>query len=411
MKALLNKGNIVCKLVPTVLKEDGEKNFFGLFYDGKTPVINYPEYYKFKASSDSFLDYRKEIMMILDSIKLGNKKSDKDELEDIFYKGDNGSSLINSYLWIIKDYLTNGFYYDTEKIYKPNSSGRINYPKTFKNMPLISKRNFVFKEIIHESKTSRNDILTDIYKYCLQLSIDRIGVFFGFVKEIKITKQIENHKEQCLAILKNKLANTFDDKKKCRITHMINIIGQEAKNIKGNNFVFGVTSYAPIFEAMVDRLLSNIKKEDKKEYNPSSIYNFNNSTSLKVSEIQPDTICLKDDSIFILDSKYYKADSWPQMSSITKQIIYGRYNKLKFNKKVFNIFVMPSNFEIEENKHFIYKGCVKYDIENLPIIEDYENIKLICIDFNYLINNYNKQNDTIRNNLIDEIADILNENI
>ena len=65
-------------------------------------------------------NYKRDLLLFLKSISLA-KTLEKEKLD----KGSNNLNSvwpINSYLWIIKDYLENGFYYNREKVYSNSYS-------------------------------------------------------------------------------------------------------------------------------------------------------------------------------------------------------------------------------------------------------------------------------------------------
>lgn len=75
-------------------------------------------------------NYKSDLLLFLKSISLiGNPDKEKlnkgsDDTKDFWP--------INSYLWMIQDYLENGFYYNREKIYTDSFSGKIEWKKNFK---------------------------------------------------------------------------------------------------------------------------------------------------------------------------------------------------------------------------------------------------------------------------------------
>ena len=118
-------------------------------------------------------NYKRDLLLFLKSISLiGNPDKEKlnkgsDDSEDFWP--------INSYLWMIQDYLENGFYYNREKIYTHSFSGKIEWKKTLKQMPIYSDGNIIYDKLVTSKMMASNDLIAQIYKLCLKQSVDKIG--------------------------------------------------------------------------------------------------------------------------------------------------------------------------------------------------------------------------------------------
>ena len=118
-------------------------------------------------------NYKRDLLLFLKSISLiGNPDKEKlnkgsDDTKDFWP--------INSYLWMIQDYLENGFYYNREKIYTNSFSGKIEWKKTLKQMPIYSNGNIIYDKLVTSKMMASNDLIAQIYKLCLKQSVDKIG--------------------------------------------------------------------------------------------------------------------------------------------------------------------------------------------------------------------------------------------
>lgn len=135
--------------------------------------------------------------------------------------------------------------------------------------------------------------------------------------------------------------------------------------------------------------------------------NKNNDIPINSSSLQSDTILVKDNNIFIIDSKYYKFgftgkdNDLPETSSIQKQIAYGSFIEYSINdksKNIYNAFVIPLN----KNDNPIHKCS-----ENILYIGyadslthgngySHEKIYAYLVDMRFIIetwNIYNHQED------------------
>ena len=68
----------------------------------------------------------------------------------------------------MKDFFSNGYYYPREKVYKNNAPGKIDWKKTLQHTPLLSRKGFVFTDMVTSSTVPSNSEITKIYKYCLE---------------------------------------------------------------------------------------------------------------------------------------------------------------------------------------------------------------------------------------------------
>ena len=350
--------------------------------------------------------FNKDIILFLKSLSL----SETMNTENI----KKGTNLIKniwpfeSYLWIIKDYIENGFYYSREKTYSTNH-GKIEWKKTIKRMPLYSNDNLIYDKLVTSKMSATNDIVAQIYKLCLKQSIDKIGWLYNYHIVIDV-HQIMSIKEMIYKV-KQELNNTFDDTKKLRFKHMIKILSNsEGQNMISNSYSYGIENYYFVYEKMIDSFFEGVKGEDKKKYNPNGYWQLKNSSPQKASSLRPDTILKNNNKTYIIDAKMYQygvthdINDLPNTQSMQKQITYGDYvfNVLK-DKEVRNAFILPYNKELSDfrndkdilyfnNYNFGYIGYAYVDWKDFKLKKDYDYIHTFIIDFNYLLENY-KQND------------------
>jgi hypothetical protein len=126
-----------------------------------------------------------------------------------------------------------------------------------------------------------------------------------------------------------------------------------------------------------------------------------NGDRYDTASLEPDTIMLCGDNVYILDAKYYKygvtGKAWdlPESTSINKQITYGEYvaNGEKFKKKhgnnmkVYNTFLMP--FDSLKSKYPNNPVMLKVGeaVSNWKDnSEDYQKIQGILVDVKTLMN-------------------------
>ena len=125
------------------------------------------------------------------------------------------------------------------------------------SQPIISEGNIIYPNIVVEVKNNVDNILVEIHKYCVKKSIDFIGWLFGLsAAHIESKPFNESIKKLYIATLQKELNKTFDDDKRLRLHHLLNVIvGLDARD-NNEEFVYGVDTYYYIFERMIDAILN-----------------------------------------------------------------------------------------------------------------------------------------------------------
>ena len=355
-------------------------------------------------------NYKRDLLLFLSSISLA-KTVEPEKIK----RGNKESQIwpFDSYLWMIKDYLENGFYYNREKVYSNSYSGKIEWKKTLRNLPIYSGGNIIYDKLVTSRMSASNDMIAQIYKLCLKQSINRIGWLYNYNLYVDVQQLVSV--TEMISIVRKELLNTFDDIKRIRFNHMLKIL----KNVDGDNVIsssstYGIENYYYVFETMVDMLFDGIK-DDKKKYNPNGYWKLNNQKEKVASSLRPDTILKRNDATYILDAKMYQygvthnTNDLPETQSIQKQITYGDfvYNNIG-DKNVRNAFILPYNKELKEFKND--EDVLKYNNGDLAYFgysrvdwreefKDYDYVYAYGIDFNYLLRNYKKVDADMINSL------------
>lgn len=394
-----------------------DDSFIGIKIKNNRIDFYYPETYNFDESSIE--KSREDVLAILQTIAIAKTHSDsRIKVESSF--SNNEAIPLLSYLWIIRDYLMNGFYVNREKVLKKNQRGRVDWKRTLNGQPIISKGNVVYSDLVVSVKNELDNIIVEIHKYCVKKSIDILGWLFGikssnFIETKPFYKELKN---VYIDTLRKELNQTFDDEKKIRLSHMLSIIEGLSEDQNGNELVYGVDSYAYIFERMINSIFGN---RDATKFNPSANWYMKSSDYDKPfasSDLRPDTILIQGNIAYVLDSKFYRygytADNrdLPETTSIQKQITYGDF--IKNNKmgdeiqKIRNAFILPYNKyenKLGLNGTLEYIGYSKTDYRKGA--EDHEIIHAFLIDLKYVIETWNKRNhgDDVTN-LVNQIENI-----
>lgn len=377
---------------------DGD-SFIGIKIRGNEIYFYYPQAYHFVDDEKCI---KRDIISILNTINIAKTKSV--DSTDIYTGRINETDFaLDSYLWVIKDYVNNGIYVNREKMYKYNQNGKVNWKRTLDGNPMVSKTgNVIYQDIIVDVKNQVDNIIVDIHKYCIKKSIDLIGWLFNlnskFIHPKHFNSQVKKH---YLIALKKEISHTFDDDKKIRLNHFLNIIQGLDDDIDEKDFVYGVDRYDYVYERMIDYIFGN---EDVTKFYPRGRWLLvkNNFTPINSSNLRPDTILSNGRDIYILDAKFYRfgvtgdEKHLPETSSIQKQILYGDYIKNKMPSEfdnVYNAFLIPFDMQNETfktNDILYYIGYSRTDANEAKL--PHEKIHTFLIDLKHVIECWNRSN-------------------
>lgn len=414
-----------------VTNENGN-SFVGIKIKNDVVDLYYPESFNIAEVSD-IKNFRNDALAIIKSINLAQtmSKADKSSIDEI---SNNKNFTLLSYMWLIRDYLNNGFYVNTEKNYSQNKKGKVNWKRTLDTQPIISNGNFIYDKIVVEAKNEIDDIITEAHRYCIYLSYKRIGWLFGLnERSIQIAKVNDAIINKYIKSVKSELKTTFEDLKRLRLNHMLKTLnGCDNESNLVKEYSYGVDSYFYVYERMIDSLFGNVA--DIKNYNPIGEWNLTRITQkFPSSNLRPDTIFIREkiDSntkqkvkiAYIIDSKYYRfgttfnPNDLPTTTSIQKQITYAE--ELINNhgvKNVWNAFILPFNKEsnkakkmlkVDECSNLEYLGFASSSWNNSEG-KDHNKIHTFLIDLKHVAMNYAYgSNDLLINKLVNDIADAI----
>ena len=281
-----------------------DDSFIGIKIKNNRIDFYYPETYNFDESSIE--NSRSDVLAILQTISIAKTHSDsRIKVESSF--SNNEAIPLLSYLWIIRDYLMNGFYVNREKVLKKNQRGKVDWKRTLNGQPIISNGNVVYADIVVSVKNDLDNIIVEIHKYCVKKSINILGWLFGikssnFVETKPFYKEL---KDIYTDTLSKELSKTFDDEKKERLKHMLSIVEGLSDDQNENELVYGVDSYAYIFERMINSIFGN---REASKFNPSANWHLKAKEYVPFasSDLRPDTILIHDNIAYVLDAKFYR---------------------------------------------------------------------------------------------------------
>ena len=119
--------------------DDGNQRdrFVGIRCDsGKQPSFYFPLGYSLSTDDESI---RKDILLLISTLEQHTDKQDS-SVTDLTNNVDKEGFPIQSYIYLVKDYLMNGFYVERNVEYKVSKTGKINWGRTIKTQkPYVSR--------------------------------------------------------------------------------------------------------------------------------------------------------------------------------------------------------------------------------------------------------------------------------
>lgn len=396
-----------------------EKDYFvGIKYENESLKIHFPLGYK-RASTEEEL--KKDVLNLIGVLSSLSDANESFIQNQKIAHNENVVFPIHAYLYLIKDFLTNGYYCEKEVVYTKSSNGKANWAKTARHVkPLLQDDSVFYTEFItRKVKHNENELISQIHQYCVWESFSKIGWLFSSFVPIK--PRIKFNKSLFLSIIKTKLSQTFNEKTMLLFNYMIDVIEFLDKSSETKNFTYGTNEFEYVWESMVD---SAFGEKDKKKYYPHCYWDIDgkeyssDQLEFKQSALRPDTIMITDkgtenQKTFVIDSKYYKygeskqLNHLPMSGSIIKQIAYAEYienkennGKLKHKSKaIYNAFIMPyESKKADENMKFVGSASTDYNAGD----KLYYKIKAILIDTKWLIENHNRNDKMIK-----ELAELI----
>lgn len=337
---------------------------------------------------------RKDILSLINVLAKNTNKKESEMYVGLNQANPTGIP-VQAYLYLIKDFFERGYYKERDTYRKIAKRGKIDWSRTIKTQKPLFQENeaYYLNFVVKKNTVNEDELITCVHKYCVYESFEKFGwLFTSFVPPEPKTGLT---RKMMLAVVSEKLQNTFNDRNKQLFKNMIVII-KAMKDDEKSDFRYGTYRFEYVWEKMIDRLFGIPEKE---KYFPQTTWELAGGRTHDNAFLEPDSIMLLDGRVYVLDAKYYKF-GWsgapghlPESTSINKQITYGEYiaeNK-KFMKDgkhpiVYNAFIMPydsqgKRFPTGTPFHFI--GSAASDWKNGK--KKYENVLGILMDVKYLM--------------------------
>lgn len=395
-----------------------EDIFVGLKCDGDDISIHFP--LGFDILHDE-KELRSDILLLLDTIRSTTSRKESEYVQGI-KSYEQVSFPVQAYLEVIFDFYKRGYYKEIEVLYNVAKRGKINWNRTIKTQKAyIQDGNAYYLDFVTKNNSLQNDqMITLIHEYCVYESFDKIG--WLFTNSMPQKPRIKFNYKMFKGILMDKIAATFNDNNKMLFRNLLAIIDYTGAGFSTRKFQYGTYRFEYVWESLVDKVYGISGKE---EFFPKTYWNIDKNVVPNAC-LEPDTIMLCNNDVYVLDAKYYKygatkrAVDLPESTSINKQITYGEYideqksfrQKYGDNMKVYNAFLMPFNSQSDKwmtEDKVIRIGQAYGDWKTN--LKSYEKVQGIVVDIKYLMKLSTRQNEEEIRVLADKISKYVNEEV
>lgn len=395
-----------------------EDIFVGLKCDGDDISIHFP--LGFDISHDE-KELRSDILLLLDTIRSTTSRKESEYVQGI-KSYEQVSFPVQAYLEVIFDFYKRGYYKEIEVLYNVAKRGKINWNRTIKTQKAyIQDGNAYYLDFVTKNNSLQNDqMITLIHEYCVYESFDKIG--WLFTNSMHQKPRIKFNYKMFKGILMDKIAATFNDNNKMLFRNLLAIIDYTGAGFSTRKFQYGTYRFEYVWESLVDKVYGISGKE---EFFPKTYWNIDKNVVPNAC-LEPDTIMLCNNDVYVLDAKYYKygatkrAVDLPESTSINKQITYGEYideqksfrQKYGDNMMVYNAFLMPFNSKSDKwmtEDKVIRIGQAYGDWKTN--LKSYEKVQGIVVDIKYLMKLSTRQNEEEIRVLADKIAKYVDEEV
>lgn len=361
--------------------------FVGIQCDNGSVKVAFPLGFNL---SDKDTELRKDILLLLDAIRIHTGKKDSEIQNDESAKYEEVELPIQAYLSIIYDFYIRGYYKEKETQFVSAKRGKIDWNRTIKTQKAhIQDEEVLYLDFtVRNSRIRENELITRVHEYCVYESFRKLG--WIFTSYVPPKPSLAFNYRLFKSVVTEKLSNTFDDKNKRLFMDMLAIIECQSDPDAPNNYSYGTYRFEYVWESMIDKVFGEANKE---LFYPVSHWN-TITGNCDNYPLEPDTIMIYGSHIFVLDAKYYKygmtgaPSHLPESTSINKQITYGEYvERLGYSTdSIYNAFLMPYNsvsnkFHSSEEILHIGEATGNWRTSN----KKYERVQGIVIDVRALM--------------------------
>ena len=304
----------------------------------------------------------------------GQEKEQKEEAKKIvslikrvqkeFSLGGSGDESFQFYsmVWLIRDYIDNGYYIETERVVRRGDQGRIDWKHTLRHSGIyFDGNNLLYRDFyVQKNRLDEANLLAQIYKCCLAYSAECIGFLYNVSQTERSVFRMDSSADVGFMFyhVQKELGRTFNSYKQMLLRHLLTILKGRQGKIRAVSLCMHDKEFEYVFEFLVNSVFGTEVVQDF--YNEYCYVIGDNHNRFSASKLRPDTIMKNpmasesvDPDFYVIDAKYYNYGytgnprDLPQASAIAKQIGYNYYLRDNYNetdenrKEFYSIFLLP----------------------------------------------------------------------
>ena len=357
------------------------------------------------ADAEQEKEQKEEAKKIISLIKRVQKE---------FSLGGSGDETFQFYsmVWLIRDYIDNGYYTETERVVRRGGQGRIDWKHTLRHSGIyFDGKNLLYRDFyVQKNRLDEANLLAQIYKCCLAYSAECIGFLYNVSQTERSVFRMDSSADVGFMFyhVQKELGRTFNSYKQMLLRHLLTILKGRQGKIRAVSLCMHDKEFEYVFEFLVNSVFGTEVVQDF--YNEYCYVIGDNHNRFSASKLRPDTIMknpMASESVepdfYVIDAKYYNYGytgnprDLPQASAIAKQIGYNYYLRDNYNetdenrKEFYSIFLLPFA-KGDEYDYIEYIGYAtnssssanKMDKEDKKM----DKVAVCCVDLKTLVDVY-----------------------
>ena len=265
-----------------------------------------------------------------------------------------------SMVWLIRDYIDNGYYTETERVVRRGDQGRIDWKHTLRHSGIyFDGNNLLYRDFyVQKNRLDEANLLAQIYKCCLAYSAECIGFLYNVSQTERSVFRMDSSADVGFMFyhVQKELGRTFNSYKQMLLRHLLTILKGRQGKIRAVSLCMHDKEFEYVFEFLVNSVFGTEVVQDF--YNEYCYVIGDNHNRFSASKLRPDTIMRNptmngNPDFYVIDAKYYNYGytgnprDLPQASAIAKQIGYNYYLRDNYNetdenrKEFYSIFLLP----------------------------------------------------------------------
>ncbi|GAB6483775.1 hypothetical protein bcgnr5384_51630 [Bacillus cereus] len=281
--------------------------FSGVVIEKDYVIVVFPKGYDVPSDFDVL---KKHTINLLATLIRYKQENDIDQYENNLLGGTGDNNSIAAAFWILKDYILNGLINIQKESYIFNGQGRINWGRTTKQLnPVVTNGQAVYLDYVTKKRNADfNNLIYRIHQYAVYQSLNLYGWLFSGIDFDEENVDLIIDKDTAIYYLQKELQQTFVDREIHLYNNLIEFLkGSIDKENRDKVITFLTPHFHTVWEKICDFVFNGTKKNEF--VIPRPFWNIDGQ--IKYTKQVPDTMFISNQTLFILDAKYYRIKGVP----------------------------------------------------------------------------------------------------